>query len=472
MEMDSKERRRPAPETADPERLPQGEALPAGPGPAAARAAAAAVELPAEKLTRLTEANRQLKRKIFDLYTIFEISRNFSSVLNYQTLLDSFVLTCVAQVSASKGAIYLKQDARSDRFSLAKSKGGGAFPPKEATFPSDSKIADYLARLNRPVPTSELLAGFSREPEAEALRSFDPGLVVPLIYQSRLIGLVLIGEKIGAKEFGLDDIEFLSILGNQISVAIENARLYESERAATQQLLAAQQQLVHTERLAALGEMSARVAHEVNNPLGIIKNYLLLVQRTARGNVETGNYLEIISQEIDRIARIVRELLDFHRPEKTALRPMKLGKVIDDVLVLMDRQFEKFGIMVVREFADDLPLVMGSPENMKQVALNIVLNAADAMPNGGRLDIALRRVADGVLLAFTDTGPGIPPEIIPHIFEPFFTTKQEGKGTGLGLAVCYGIIKRHGGTITYKNSSIGGCFEIILPALEDRENHG
>jgi signal transduction histidine kinase len=424
-----------------------------------------------EKLTRLTETNRQLKRKIFDLYTIFEISRNFSSVLNYETLLDSFILTSLAQVSASKAAIFLKGDGGPARFVMAKGKGSGPFPPKDAAISAESKLATFLARLNRPVTTTELIEGVADENERDILTPFDPGLVVPLIYQTRLTGTVLIADKIGAKEFGLDDIEFLSILGNQISVAIENARLYEAEKNATQQLRAAQQQLVHTERVAALGEMSARVAHEINNPLGIIKNYLVLIRRAAGDNAEAGNYINIVGQEIDRIARIVRELLDFHRPEKVTNQPVDVEKVVDDVLVLMDRQFDKLKIEVRRKFTDGLPLVMGSAENIKQVVLNIVINACDAMPDGGHLEITLERADSQIVMSFCDTGTGIEPDLIPRIFEPFFTTKEEGKGTGLGLAVCYGIIKRHGGTITYKNTDDGGCFEIRLPAgLERTKN--
>ncbi len=424
-----------------------------------------------EKLTRLTETNRQLKRKIFDLYTIFEISRNFSSVLNYETLLDSFILTSLAQVSASKAAIFLKGDGGPARFVMAKGKGSGPFPAKEASISAESKLADFLARLNRPVTTNELIEGVAEAGEREILEPFDPGLVVPLIYQTRLTGMVLIADKIGAKEFGLDDIEFLSILGNQISVAIENARLYEAEKEATQQLRAAQQQLVHTERVAALGEMSARVAHEINNPLGIIKNYLLLIRRTAGNNVEAGNHLDIVGQEIDRIARIVRELLDFHRPEKVTNQPVDIQKVVEDVLVLMDRQFDKLQIEVRRQFTSGLPLVMGSAENIKQVVLNIVINACDAMAEGGLLDITLERIDDQIVMSFCDTGTGIEPDVIPRIFEPFFTTKEQGKGTGLGLAVCYGIIKRHGGTITYKNTDDGGCFEIRLPVGLERTSN-
>lgn len=423
-----------------------------------------------DKLTRLTETNRQLKRKIFDLYTIFEISRNFSSVLNYQMLLDSFILTSLAQVSASKAAVFLKSDGFPDRFSFAKGKGSGPFPDKSAHFHADSRLALYLTKLNRPVPIRDLLDGLANDEEQEILEAFAQGLVVPLIYQTRLTGVVLISDKMGQNDFGLDDVEFLSILGNQISVAIENARLYEAEKNATQQLRAAQQQLVHSERLAALGEMSARVAHEINNPLGIIKNYLLLVSRAAGANVEAGNYLDIVGQEIDRIARIVRELLDFHRPANEEAQPINVVEVVEDVLILMDRQFEKLGVEVRRQFTRKPPFVMGSKENIKQVVLNLVINACDAMPEGGRLDIALQRQDDDLHLSFCDTGTGIEPDIIPRIFEPFFTTKEQGKGTGLGLAVCYGIIRRHGGSITFKNTDDGGCFEIRLPIGLERDH--
>ncbi len=425
-----------------------------------------------KQLTRLAETNRQLKRKIFDLYTIFEMSRNFNSVLRYQSLLDSFILTCLAQVGASRAAIYLKAGSQSDTFALAKRKGSGSFPGPERSFAVDSELVTFLGRLNRPVITQDLLGDVADETEASILKSFDPGLVVPLIYQTRLSGILLISDKLSSQDFGLDDIEFLSILANQIAVAIENARLYEAEKSATQHLRAAQQKLVNSERQVALGEMSARVAHEINNPLGIIKNYLLLTKRSAGENIEVANHLDVVGQEIDRIARIVRQLLDFHRPLSDELEVINITAIVEDVLDLMDRQLETGSIEVVKQFEPDCPPCEGSPENIKQVVLNIIINACDAMAEGGQLTIAIDRRDNEARVRFCDTGPGIPPEIIPRIFEPFFTTKHPGQGTGLGLAVCYGIIKRHGGTITYRNTEEGGCFEIRLPAIGHRQDHG
>jgi len=421
-----------------------------------------------DRVTQLTRTNRQLKRKIFDLYTVFEISRNFNSVLNYQNLLDSFILTSLAQVSASKGAIFLNEDGRTDKFILAKGKGSGEFPSPAQFFDGNGKLAEFISKMNRPVVTETLFDNISTKMEQKILAMFHPGVVVPMIYQTRLSGILLVSDKMSKNDFSLDDSEFLSILANQIAVAIENARLYEAEKLATEQLRAAQHQLVNTERLAALGEMSARVAHEINNPLGIIKNYMLLVRRAMGRNIEASGYADIVGQEIDRIANIVRELLDFYRPVRDELVPIDVGTVMDNVLLLMDRQFKKLSIELFSESICKGYKINGSADNLKQVFLNIIINACDAMPSGGKLRVKIRIEGDEMIITFCDTGLGIKPENIPRIFEPFYTTKEPGKGTGLGLSVCYGIIKRHGGSITYKNTDDGGCFEIKLPVSGNR----
>jgi len=202
--------------------------------------------------------------------------------------------------------------------------------------------------------------------------------------------------------------------------------------------------------------------------LGIIKNYMLLVRRAMGRNIEASGYADIVGQEIDRIANIVRELLDFYRPVRDELVPIDVGTVMDNVLLLMDRQFKKLSIELFSESICKGYKINGSADNLKQVFLNIIINACDAMPSGGKLRVKIRIEGDEMIITFCDTGLGIKPENIPRIFEPFYTTKEPGKGTGLGLSVCYGIIKRHGGSITYKNTDDGGCFEIKLPVSGNR----
>ena len=303
------------------------------------------------------------------------------------------------------------------------------------------------------------------------LKCFNSGLIVPLVYQAHLTGIFIITDKVSSGEFKLEDIEFLSVLSSQISVAIENTRLYEAEKMASRQLREAQEQLVYNERQAALGEMSAKIAHEINNPLGIIKNYLQLIKRSIGSNIEATNYSDIVSQEINRIARIVHELLDFHRPQGIVFEKIDVSKVLDDVLLLMERKLEVQKITLCKKFDSNLPHVNASAENLKQVFLNLIINASDEMHDGGTISLTIQERSGCLLIDFHDTGPGIEPELIPHIFEPFFTTKDPGKGTGLGLSVCYGIIKNHGGSITYSNTETGGCFSIELPIERKLDKH-
>lgn len=417
------------------------------------------------RLDELSRANRLLKRKIFDLYTIFEISRNFSAVLDYKSLLDSFIFTCLGQVGVLRGALFLKDGMDAREFRLAKAKGSVPLPGPNDAFLDDTRLIRYLSRLNRPVYVVDLLQDLATEREVAVLNHFQGGMIVPLIYKTRLAGLFLLADKIAESAFTQDEIEFISALGNQISVAIENARLYEAEKSANEQLWAAQQQLVQAERLAALGEMSAKVAHEVNNPLGIIKNYLLLMKRSRADSARAQEYADIVSQEIDRIALIVEELHKFHRPSRVAFSPIDLRDVLESTLGLASRQLSGSGIEIDRRTTEERLFVNGNSDHLRQVFLNLILNARGAMDQGGRLTVVLERRDQQAFIRFHDTGPGIPRDVVPHIFEPFFTTKGE-HGSGLGLSICDGIIKSHKGSITFNSEVGGGCFDLLLPLTE------
>lgn len=417
------------------------------------------------KISELTETNRQLKRKIFDLYTIFEISRNFNSVLNYQTLVDSFLLTSLGQVGASSAALYLPRPENPQAIHRAQSKG----LPHENRSVSDidinGRFATFLAAVAKPVNIDDLADQYNGSREFQTLAGFPKGLIIPLIFKSQLRGFLALGGKVSGSRFGSDDLEFLSVLANQFVVALENARLYESEKNALSELKSAQRQLVMTEKLAAVGELSAKIAHEVNNPLSIISNYLFLCNRALNDPKQATAHLEVAQQELARIARIVRQLLDFHRPQKAEKVPININDIVNDVLGLMSWQLQERAIDIVQKVAEQLPVVTGSPEQLKQVFLNLVINAKDFMPDGGTLTIDISGNDKSVRVVFQDTGPGIAEEHLSRIFEPFFTTKADASGTGLGLSVCFGIIKDHGGRIEASNApGGGGRFEIILPA--------
>jgi len=287
--------------------------------------------------------------------------------------------------------------------------------------------------------------------------------------KNKIRGLLVVTERMAHTPFFEDDKDFLAILANQLSVAIENARLFESEKEAYYQLAKAQRQLVETEKLAALGQLSARVAHEVNNPLGIMKNYLEIISQNAGSFGKLDNYVGILREEVNRIAAIVRQLLDFYHPRSVEKSEVNLSNVIDELIVLVSVQMESNQIELKKNYPPDMPCVWASSEQLKQVFLNLIMNSRDFMPDGGEIIITGREENGSVVLDFADSGTGIEEKELSKVFDPFYTTKKDGTGTGLGLSVCYGIVQNHGGSISVKNRPEGGAqFTVSLPVYHAR----
>ncbi len=220
--------------------------------------------------------------------------------------------------------------------------------------------------------------------------------------------------------------------------------------------------LIQTERITAMGQLAATLTHEINNPLHSVWTALELVMDFPISESEKQEYLQAIRQEIQRLMNVSRRVLDFARPSRMEYAPVAIADVIRYALDLTKAQLRERRIQVHLDVPDDLPLVAGFQDQLAQVFLNLTLNAIDAMPEGGRLDIAARAEEGRLVVTVADTGPGIPPEVMPRIFEPFVTTKKSG--TGLGLAISQSIIHQHGGTITAGNGPRGGAvFTITLP---------
>jgi two-component system NtrC family sensor kinase len=249
--------------------------------------------------------------------------------------------------------------------------------------------------------------------------------------------------------------------------AEERRRLEESNR----KLRAAQQQLIQSERMAAVGKVAARVAHEVNNPLAIIKTAVRIIRNQSTPDSPTTGSLQMIEEEISRIARIIQELLDFSRPTTPVQELVQVNTVIQGLEPLLEQGFAEKRITLNISLGSELPLVLISSDQLKQVILNVVRNAEDAMPQGGELVIRTAQQRRFVELSIADTGCGIPAEHLEHIFDPFFTTKQRGKGMGLGLSVSYGIVTAAGGRIEVESEvGQGSTLRVSLPAVQ--EAHG
>ena len=234
---------------------------------------------------------------------------------------------------------------------------------------------------------------------------------------------------------------------------------------------AAVDELVYHERMMALGQMAAGVAHEVNNPLTTISGWLQILLAETGSDDKRRAPLHLMSEETSRIATIIQHLLSFGRRTPTEEQLVRVNRLVADVLALIEYQIRNDNIEVVTSFAQSLPPVTGDANQLKQVFLNIIVNARQAMPKGGTLTLRTRTAEDGAAeVAISDTGCGIDPEAAQRIFEPFYTTKTESGGSGIGLFLCQNIVKDHGGMLTVSSRpGEGATFIVRLPAARTEE---
>ncbi|MDH5763152.1 MAG: MASE1 domain-containing protein [Nitrospinota bacterium] len=237
----------------------------------------------------------------------------------------------------------------------------------------------------------------------------------------------------------------------------------------TVDLETAHRQLMHAEKLSATGKMAASMAHEFNNPIYGIRNVLEKILRRIQMDENNTRFVKLAIKECDRVTSLIRKILDFHSPSPDEKRWMDIHESIEDMLLLISKKFSERGIRLIREYAEDMPKIEAVPDQFKQVVLNLLQNAEEAIPDRGGSVVIATNISDGkARIQIKDTGSGIPEGIIKNIFDPFFTTKPAVKGTGLGLSVTYGIIKKHGGDITVDSlPGRGTTFTIILPVKHE-----
>lgn len=250
-----------------------------------------------------------------------------------------------------------------------------------------------------------------------------------------------------------------------------NSSLEQQVDQRSRELGAARQRLIQSDRLASLGQLAASVAHEINNPISGVLNFSVVIQRMVEDEQsceehlpEIRRYLEMMTHETERVGRIVTDLLAFSRRSSPADEDVDLRQVIERVMALLAHRLELGQVRAEVDVPPDIGMIAGDASQLQQVLVNLVMNAAEAMPAGGRVRVAVRKEADGVRLSVTDEGTGIDPAFVSRVFDPFFSTKEEGKGIGLGLSVVYGIVNAHGGDIEVESTpGQGSTFHVRLP---------
>lgn len=288
-------------------------------------------------------------------------------------------------------------------------------------------------------------------------------LAVPLKVGNKLVG-VLDVQSPQINAFDDNDLLVIETLADQIAIAIENASLYEAIQHELGERKRIEQYIIRTERLAAMGRITATLAHEIKNPLQAIRSHLDLLLDFPLSPEERQSSLNICSQEVDHLTEIIERTLSFVRPGEERLPvPTSLHRLLTRALNLASKSLEHANIQIKNYVTDDLPQVLVQPEQIAQVLLNLFINSVEAMPIGGLVEIRATCDDAFVILTFSNDGPPIPEEHIEHIFDPFFTTKPTN--TGLGLYVSYLIVEQHGGSIQVDNmcSKQGVCFTIRLP---------
>ncbi|HSR11016.1 MAG TPA: ammonium transporter [Thermodesulfobacteriota bacterium] len=301
--------------------------------------------------------------------------------------------------------------------------------------------------------------------------------VVPLLSRQKVLGGIAADNLMSQAVISEKKLQSLMIFANQAALALENALMYEELKAfssqledrvrkASARLEETQRQLFQSEKLAALGKISAGIAHEIRNPLTSIKILIhSLVEETAT-DASKEKDLGVIESEIERVNKIIRQFLDFARPRPPSLELQDIRHTLEETLALMNYEMESQRVSVERKYAPELPLIPLDREQMKQVFLNLLLNAAQAMDGGGVLTVSTSLNVDGgsgfVDVSIRDTGPGIAEDVKNRIFEPFFSTKEEG--IGLGLPIAQRIVEEHGGKIRAENGpGEGTTFRVSLP---------
>ena len=397
--------------------------------------------------------------------TLGGFSKAMVTILDLQSLSKRIIETITQTMGVEKASLFLLNEEKGS-YSLFESKNI-KMTASTPELSKDDPLPHYLKKIGEIIIKEELAKGANISELNDVIKKMsllEAEMSIPLISKGQLIGMINLSHKFNKDIYSHEDIELLSTLANQTAIAIENARLYEDLRKSKSYIRRA-------DRLASLGTLTAGLAHEIRNPLVAIKTLTQLLPERLDDEEFRTQFLQIASGEVDRISSLVNELLEFARPSDPKLELENINTILDGMLLLASTETKKKQINIIKNFASDLPPVQIDREQIKQVFLNILLNAVDATRENGKITVKTQSfIKPGgepfAQIEFTDTGCGIPEEYLEDIFNPFFTTKSTG--SGLGLSISNQIIQDHRGYIDVESQlDKGSSFFINLPVNQE-----
>jgi signal transduction histidine kinase len=406
-------------------------------------------------------AEMRLERSLFPhkyeyRTTLSNFTRSIVRIVDRAELVRQLTATLRANLIVDRTAVALFEEAsRSIQFHSA-----DGTPLVTDGFALDNALPRVLMRRNDAIVLDELEA--SEIPDermvANVFHSNGWAVCLPMIVGRKLLGFIAIGHKRRVEPFFAEELDLLETLASQAAIALENTQLYD-------ELRRSQEIIRRADRLSALGTLAAGIAHEINNPLVSIQTFFQLAPQRLNDQEFLTGFLALTSQEVKRITDLISDLLAFARSPTPSASDVDLNEVIEGVIRLLAPQLRKGEIVVRRFLASDLPATYGDADQLKQVLLNILLNAIQAIEKKGEITIASHAIVQNgerfCQVSITDTGVGIPPHLLDHIFNPFLTTKE--KGTGLGLSITNQVVSEHGGFITVESEvGKGSTFRINL----------
>lgn len=415
-------------------------------------------------VARIRRTELMLRQRNQELAALDEVNRAISSSLDLDEVLVSALNGLSRLVKADVLAIVLTDEESPDGIIRAARSPSGVWLEGRLIPQQDMPLA-LVGNGVGPMVKRNITSGFWNTALNMPLLDL---FCVPLAKNRETIGaLIAIGRANMLRE---QDISLIEHIAATVVVAVEKAWMFHDLEAFADEIERSQNQLIQAEKMAAVGRLTASLAHEINNPLQAVQNSLHLAAHQGLDAQQRSRFLDMAQNEVNRLIQIVHRMLDFYRPS-SSMRALEVNRPMEDALIIAGKRLQQSHIKVEARLTPNLPKVRGAANQLTQVFLNLVINAIEAMPDGGTLWVGTAHHAEArqVVVALRDSGPGIPSEVRDHLFEPFHTSKATG--TGLGLAISYGIIERHNGVIEVESPpGSGTTFIIRLPEYEEPED--